>query len=44
MADGKKRAEDENTKIWKSQEWKELLRWNIKTFFIVFEGLSFGEK
>ena len=29
----------------KSQEWKELFRWNKKkTFFIVFEGLSFEEK
>ena len=27
-----------------SQERKELFRWNKKTFFIVFERLSFGEK
>ena len=40
---GKKREEDENTKFWISQEQKELFRWN-KKFFIVFEGLSFGEK
>ena len=31
------------TKNWISQEWKESFRWN-KTFFIVSEGLSFGEK
>ena len=36
-----KRGEDENTKIWVSRERKELF---LKTFFIVFEGLSFGEK
>ena len=29
--------------MWKSQEWKELFRWN-KAFFIVFEGLTFDEK
>ena len=28
------------TKTWISWEWKELVRWNKKTFFIVFEGLS----
>ena len=27
---GKKRGEDENTKIWISQERKELFRWNQK--------------
>ena len=40
---GKKRREDESTKNWISGEWKEILRWNKKYFFIVFEGLSFGE-
>ena len=30
------------TKIWISQEWKELFQWNKKHFW-VFEGLSFGE-
>ena len=39
---GRKRGEDLNTKIWISREWKELFRWNKKTFFIVFEGLPFG--
>ena len=37
-------TEYRNTKIWISPEWKELSRWNKKTFFIVFEGLSFSEK
>ena len=32
------------TKIWISEELKELFQWNRKYFFIVFEGLSFGEK
>ena len=32
------------TKIWISQEWKELPRWSKKTFFLVLEGLSFDEK
>ena len=32
------------TKSWISQERKDLFRWNKKTFFKVFEGLSFGEK
>ena len=41
MADREKRGEDENTKIWISQEPKELFRWNKN---IVFEGLSFGKK
>ena len=31
------------TKIWISQEQKEIFRWN-KKHFSVFEGLSFGEK
>ena len=45
MADmEKKRGKDENTKICISRERKDLFRWNKKTFFIVFEGLSFGEK
>ena len=30
-------------KKWISPEQKELFRWNKKTFFINFEGLSFGE-
>ena len=43
MADkGRKRGGDENTKIWISGEQKELFRWNKKTFFKGFEGLSFG--
>ena len=32
------------TKTWISWEQKELFRWKKKTFFIVFEELSFGEK
>ena len=40
---GIKRREDGNTENWISQEQKQLFRWN-KTSFIVFEGLSFGEK
>ena len=32
------------TKIWISQEQKELLRLNKKTFSIIFERLSFSEK
>ena len=44
MADREKRREDANTKIGISWEWKELFRWNKKTFLIVFEGLSFGKK
>ena len=39
-----KRGEDGNTKIWISQEQKELFSWNKKHFFKVFEGQSFGEK
>ena len=44
MTDRGKRGEDKNTKIWISWEGKELFRLNKKTFFIVFKGLSFGEK
>ena len=40
---GRKRGEDGNTKNWISWERKELFRGN-KKHFIVFEGLSFGEK
>ena len=43
MTDSQKSGEDENTKIWKSREWKSFLD-EIKTFFIVFEGLSYGQK
>ena len=32
------------TKVWISQEQKELLRLNKKTFFIIFEEVSFSEK
>ena len=32
------------TQNWISWERKELFRWNKKKNFIVFEGLSFGEK
>ena len=41
---GRKRGEDGNTQFWISQERKELFKWSKKTFSIVFEGLSFGEK
>ena len=41
---GRKRGKDRNIKSWIPWEQKELLRWNKKTAFIVFEGLSFGEK
>ena len=44
MADRGKRDDKENTKIWIFRERKDLFRLNKKTFFIVFEGLSFGEK
>ena len=44
MTDREKRGEDANTKLGISREWKELFRWNKKTFFIVFQGLSFGKK
>ena len=30
--------------MWISQERKYLFQWNKKHFFIIFEGLSFGEK
>ena len=43
MADREK-GEDECIKIWISRERKELFRWNKKTFFMIFEGLLFGEK
>ena len=43
MADRGKRGEDKNKTKWTSWEWKELFWWNKKTFFIVFEELSFGE-
>ena len=33
---------DKKTRI--TREQKVLFRWNKKTSFIVFEGLSFGEK
>ena len=39
-----KRREGGNTKLWISWEQKELSGWNKKHFFIVFQGLSFGEK
>ena len=32
MADREERVEDENTKIWISQERKEVFRWNKKHF------------
>ena len=41
---GKCGKEGKNTKISIPGERKDLFRWNKKTFFIVFEGLSFGEK
>ena len=44
MADREERGEDECTKIWISRERKEAFSWNKKTFFIIFEGLSFSEK
>ena len=40
----RKRGENRNTKIWISWERKDLFKLNKKTSFIVFEGLSFGEK
>ena len=39
-----RKGREKITKIWISRELKELFRWNKKHFFIVFEGLSFGEK
>ena len=44
MADRERKREDGNTKNWISRKRKELFRWNKKTSFMVFEGLSFGEK
>ena len=44
MADREKKREEGNTKIRISRERKELFRWNKKTPFIVFEGLSFSQK
>ena len=41
---GKEKGEDKYTKSWISQKRKEVFRWNEKTFFKVFEGLSFGDK
>ena len=32
MADKEKKREEENTKIWISGEWKELVRWNKRDF------------
>ena len=43
MLTGRKRGEDGNTKIWISQEQKEILN-ETKSTFYTFEGLSFGEK
>ena len=43
MVTGRKQGEDGNTKTWIPQERKELFRWNTKTFFIAFKGLSFGK-
>ena len=43
MADRKERGEGEYTKIWISRERKELLD-EMRNIFIVFEGLSLGEK
>ena len=40
MADREKRGEDENTKIWISQERKELFRWNKKHFSWVLKGYN----
>ena len=40
---GRKRRKDENAKFEYLQNQKSFLN-EIKTFFIVFEGLSFGEK
>ena len=44
MADSGERGKDGNTKIWISQEQKELFTWHKKHFSWFFEGLSFGEK
>ena len=43
MADREKRGEDENTKQFEYLENEKRFLDEI-TFFIVFEGLSFGEK
>ena len=43
MADREKKMGRQKYKKWISPEQKELFRWNKKTFFINFEGLSFGE-
>ena len=32
MADKEKKREEENTKIWISREWKEVVRWNKRDF------------
>ena len=44
MADRERKRGRQKYKTWISQERKELFRWNKKTFYIAFEGLSFGEK
>ena len=38
MADREKRGEDRNTKIWITQEWKELFRWTINFMLCGREG------
>ena len=38
------RGREKITKNWIFREWKELFRWNKKAFFVIFKGLSFGEK
>ena len=38
------KGREKSTKIWISWERKELSRWNKKTFFIAFEGLSLDGK
>ena len=43
MADWKKEEKMKIQKFKYLKEWKELFRWNKKTFFIVFEELSFGK-
>ena len=40
----RKRKNYKNFEKQKSPERKEFFQWNEKTFFIVLEGLSFGEK
>ena len=44
MAEREIKGKDENTKIWIFWEQKEVFKWNKKTLFIVFEGLSYSEK